>query len=85
MTRKMAETAGWLVACLVAVVAFLLDQLRRTKASANQPPKPTKVEAEIDRITNEAQNDLDALWDDYQGEDATAAIAAAANTARGRR
>ena len=85
MTRKMAETAGWLVACLVAVVAFLLDQLRRTKARANLPPKSTKVEAEIDRITNEAQNDLDALWDDYQGEDATAAIAAAANTARGRR
>ncbi len=85
VTQRMAEAAGWFVACLVAVVAFLLDQLRRTKARANLPPKSTKVEAEIEAIANEAQSDLDALWDDFQGEDATAAIAAAANTARDRR
>ena len=69
VTQRMAEAAGWFVACLVAVVAFLLDQL----------------EAEIEAIANEAQSDLDAFWDDFQGEDATAAIAAAANTARDRR
>ncbi len=81
----MAKAAGWIVAALVGLVALLIDSLRRARQDAKRPPDATKVQVEIDTITQEAQNGLDALWDDYQGDDATAAIAAAADAARGDR